>query len=293
MAKKKAAAPLAPRPEVLAFLEAIKDDPDDDAPRLVLADWLEERGDERDAARARYLRLTCQRRNLADDDPRRGAINAEIDQVRKQHEDAWLGPLADLARVSRHNVQAYMNWEGMVTLSGRPMGLTSGYCLPLIDTEAYAWVDTIRVDGGGRSAMAKLFASPVFRRTNVLIVTPGYTPMRQAGAEALAAVEGLSSLTWLELDGDFIGHGGPAAHAESPAFTNLRHLDLAHNQLIGESVKVLAKSPLLRRLRWLDLSQQNHFNDGVRHLAEAEWLGGLTALHLSETWTVDDGLTGL
>jgi uncharacterized protein (TIGR02996 family) len=34
-----------PRPEVLAFLEDIKEHPDDDTPRLVLADWLEDHGD--------------------------------------------------------------------------------------------------------------------------------------------------------------------------------------------------------------------------------------------------------
>ena len=30
-----------------AFLQAIIDNPDDDAPRLIYADWLEERGDPR------------------------------------------------------------------------------------------------------------------------------------------------------------------------------------------------------------------------------------------------------
>jgi uncharacterized protein (TIGR02996 family) len=291
MARKKPAARPAPRPEVIAFLDSIKDDPEDDAPRLVLADWLDEHGDECDVARARSLRLACERRKLAEDD-RRATITAEINQLRQQHETAWLGPLADLVRVSRHNVSAYVNGDGMVTLSGRPMGLTSGYCLPLIDTEAYAWVDTIRVDGGGRSAMAKVFASPMFRRTNVLLVTPGYTPMRQAGAAALAA-ERLASLTRLELVGHFITHAGLSALAESPAFTNLRHLNLAHNQLVGDSVKALAESPLLRKLRWLDLSQQNHFDDAIRHLAGAQWLGGLRTLLLSETWTLDDGLVEL
>ena len=39
-----------PRPEVLAFLADAKQHPNDDAPLLVLADWLEEHGDEREAA---------------------------------------------------------------------------------------------------------------------------------------------------------------------------------------------------------------------------------------------------
>jgi uncharacterized protein (TIGR02996 family) len=38
------------RPELLALLAAVKDDPDDDTPRLVVADWLEEYGDKADRA---------------------------------------------------------------------------------------------------------------------------------------------------------------------------------------------------------------------------------------------------
>jgi|SRR5579883_928884 len=49
--------PLAPaRPELLALLDAVKDHPDDDTPRLVLADWLDEQDDPLDAERARFIR---------------------------------------------------------------------------------------------------------------------------------------------------------------------------------------------------------------------------------------------
>jgi uncharacterized protein (TIGR02996 family) len=40
-----------------AFLQAILADPDDDAPRLVDADWLDERGD---PARGEFIRVQCQ-----------------------------------------------------------------------------------------------------------------------------------------------------------------------------------------------------------------------------------------
>ena len=44
------------RREVLAFLQDAKEQPEDDAPRLVLADWLEEQGD---CDRAEFVRLQC------------------------------------------------------------------------------------------------------------------------------------------------------------------------------------------------------------------------------------------
>lgn len=42
-----------------AFLEAILQDPDDDTPRLIFADWLEEQGDSASAARAEFVRVQC------------------------------------------------------------------------------------------------------------------------------------------------------------------------------------------------------------------------------------------
>jgi uncharacterized protein (TIGR02996 family) len=42
------------RPELLALLADIKENPDDLTPWLVLTDWLEENGDEGDRARASF-----------------------------------------------------------------------------------------------------------------------------------------------------------------------------------------------------------------------------------------------
>lgn len=42
--------------EYLALLEAILENPADDAPRLILSDWLEEHGEEE---RAEFIRLQC------------------------------------------------------------------------------------------------------------------------------------------------------------------------------------------------------------------------------------------
>jgi uncharacterized protein (TIGR02996 family) len=43
-----------PRPELIALLDAVKDHPYDDTPRLVLADWLDEQDNELDAEREKF-----------------------------------------------------------------------------------------------------------------------------------------------------------------------------------------------------------------------------------------------
>ena len=52
--------------DTMALLEAIRASPDDDAPRLVYADWLEEHGDQ---PRAEFIRVQCALARLPQDDP--------------------------------------------------------------------------------------------------------------------------------------------------------------------------------------------------------------------------------
>jgi uncharacterized protein (TIGR02996 family) len=57
---------MTPDPDRLAFLRAIASSPDDDTPRLVFADWLDEHAaSDADRARAEFLRLSCRSRPKA------------------------------------------------------------------------------------------------------------------------------------------------------------------------------------------------------------------------------------
>src|SRR5207248_2932002 len=86
-----------PRPEVLAFLAEAKEHPDDDTPRLVLADWLEEHGDADDAARAEFVRSQCERARLEFREPRAVELRQREDDLLRLHQHAWFGPLMDRA----------------------------------------------------------------------------------------------------------------------------------------------------------------------------------------------------
>lgn len=54
-----------------AFIQAILSDPSATAPRLIYADWLEERGDPSFICRAEYLRVECELDALPKRDPKR------------------------------------------------------------------------------------------------------------------------------------------------------------------------------------------------------------------------------
>src|SRR5262245_7353205 len=77
-----------------ALLRAILEEPHDDGPRLVYADWLEENGDQ---ARAEFIRVQCELARLGEDDPRRPALQKRERQLLRAHRAAWVAEKPALA----------------------------------------------------------------------------------------------------------------------------------------------------------------------------------------------------
>jgi uncharacterized protein (TIGR02996 family) len=72
-----------------ALICAILAEPRDAAPRLVYADWLEERGDKDSVCRARCLRAECERDRLPYGDPRWRQLHARLVLLRRRAGEAW------------------------------------------------------------------------------------------------------------------------------------------------------------------------------------------------------------
>ena len=69
-----------------AFLSAILAHPDDDLPRLVFADWLDEHGD---PARAEFIRLQCELARLPARARRRTALERREAELLETHKTGW------------------------------------------------------------------------------------------------------------------------------------------------------------------------------------------------------------
>ena len=69
------------------FLSDILEHPDNDAPRLAAADWLEEKGD---IDRAHFIRMQCVRGPVQEDDTLRDIEAEEERKLLRVHEDEWL-----------------------------------------------------------------------------------------------------------------------------------------------------------------------------------------------------------
>jgi uncharacterized protein (TIGR02996 family) len=82
------------------FLEDIVAHPDDDTPRLVFADWLEDEGD---GERAEFIRVQIERSRLPEWDARQVRLRLRERELIEWHGTKWKAELPDLKGVT---------WEG-------------------------------------------------------------------------------------------------------------------------------------------------------------------------------------
>lgn len=230
-----------PRPEVLAFLEEVREHPEDDTPRLVLADWLQDQPDEIDRARGEFLYLECL---LSRPEPGPAAIRTRHRQLRAQFTEQWLGPLTRVVE----------NWRwdrGLLHLSLDGFHCFARDLLDVLPTETYAWVNGLTL-----------------RR-----VTGGFINV----AEQTSLLHRVQSLTFEE--SRFNDEAFYRLFA-LPALVHLRQLNLAGCQVSGHAIAYLARQPKLSNLRDLDLTRGTFGATGVEALARSESLGHLRTLRL-------------
>jgi uncharacterized protein (TIGR02996 family) len=75
------------------FLRDIAANPDDDAPRLVYADWLEEHGAPAERARGEFIRMQCRLSRLPEACSQRRELRRGAAKLLATYGPDWLGPL--------------------------------------------------------------------------------------------------------------------------------------------------------------------------------------------------------
>jgi uncharacterized protein (TIGR02996 family) len=269
---------------VLSFLHHVKEQPDDDTPRLVLSDWLEEHGGPADVARAEFIRVQCQLVRLTAKDPQAEKLLAREAELCRNHQREWLGPLADLAVGTRHF------YRGLVSTQVRGQSFASRRGLALADTEAFAWVDGLRFLSVTPRALAALAPTSLLGGLNTLSFRE--CPLRGAGVRALANSPSLDQLTALDLHHCWIENEGAAALARAPS-SRLRHLDLYHNLLGPGGIEKLAGWRGLATVESLNLAVNRLDVRVARALAESPYLGSLRTLDLQNCFLGDEGVAVL
>ena len=249
-----------------AFLQDILASPDDDAPRLVYADWLEDHGD---PDRAAFIRVQCELAKLEEWNERWDGLKEREQRALRGCCKEWLGGVERLV----HKWQFRRGFLDSADV--RPKDLVAS------GEELFRRVPLrhVRLSGNfGEPAVRALAASPHLAKVRSLEL--GFDRLTSAGAAALAGSPCLRGLRELKLFYCWIGAEGVRALAASPHLARLTTLRLPFCDIGTAGAVALAASPHLARLERLDLQDNDIRNEGARALARSPHLTHLTDLNL-------------
>ncbi len=279
-----------------SILQDICDHPDDDTPRLIYADWLEENGGPAEKDRAELIRVQIVLAGMAPDDERRDGLEARERELLAARGSEWLKPLEGLsAPVFRHGFveRADMGARKFLTHGGRIFQRTPLRDLKLLrlnqtqgGTEAVAGCDLLRRLRGLDLANSALFDDPVA----TLVASPhltGLTSLNLSGTaaaagtlQALVKVAPLANLKVLNLCATLVGHHLTILIGAELPF-RLEDLDLGGAYLNVNTLRKLTGWPGLAALRRLSLSNALLRVPGTQQLAASPHLGNLRCLEVA------------
>ncbi len=251
------------------FLQRIRAFPDEDAHRLIFADWLEEQG-LRESDRAAFIRIQVALAGMNPGDARRSALLAAERELLDVYRAEWEEPIRGLAT----GPEFRRGFVEEVKVAARQF---------LRHADAIFAAGPIRhvhlLDLG--QSLDRVMQSPFLGRLTALTVFA-----QHAGEPLARAVSRCSQLAGLR--GLYLGRNrledDAALHlAASPFLTNLVEIDLAENDLSESGARALAASPHLAGLRRLELRHNPIGPGGAEALAGSERLASLERLGLGDT----------
>jgi uncharacterized protein (TIGR02996 family) len=273
-----------------AFREAILEDPDDDTPRLVYADWLQEHGD---SERGEFIRVQVELARLPPGDERRSGLLAREGRLFLLNRDRWT--IQGLRRPHFHRGfidEWNFGWPPDEAFRQAPIQTVwhvvyDEWYPDEADEPQYpvnsphlARVRTAHLPAGRSNTIP----------TDLLLgftECPHLTDLRSLDVSGNNDMgdEGLSQL---------VGSGPTSrrsARATPPGLLRLETLNVSETGLGDEAVEALVDSPVARTLTRLDLSENPRITSaGVRALFGSDLGGRLTELHLSEVGRSQDAV---
>ncbi len=242
------------RPNLLRLLAACKADPEDDAARLVLADWLEEYGDEDDRQRAAFVRLEMT------SGQERGAPDLALLRARiwRENQPRWAAfPRGRNEKPSSINglVGAHVPEEMLVGERGERMAAS----------EAWAWVERLAVRPTLARVASVLASAPL--ATVAGLALPAF---EEEVLERLADCPRPVALRGLSLQGSGL-IPGIAPLLRSPFVAGLRGLWFAGVSALPAVWDALGAPGPLEGLQRLALPALDSSAECVRAFASAMW----------------------
>lgn len=232
-----------------AFIHQIRESPDDEFPRLVYADYLDEMGD----ARGELIRLQCKLPQLdVMGDPWR-ATRERIKKLLNTNAERWLGPLREAGAVgiTLRSFQRGLIERVVVNQTGAAESLAA-----LCELEPALHYVELRIQS--LEDLATLIVPPQIKFVDV-----SHNSLHEADAEHLNSLSWTADLRGLVARNCRMGDEQAAALLTN-AFDSLESLALDGNRLSWETLDAIAKADWLPQLRQLSLATNNIRASGPR-----------------------------
>jgi uncharacterized protein (TIGR02996 family) len=282
--KKGAAGGGAPASTEAGFLRAILAEPDDDAHRLVYADWLDENGQ---PERAEFIRLQIERARLPRNDPKRQQPGERERALLEAHGKRWLEPLwaAGFRRyLSNENLNYAAFDRGLPAHAYCEMGEFVRWgngiwrAAPITSLRLNDSFGGHRPDDETERLLRAVAARPEVAHITALDLNE--SGLRPQDVHVLLSSRHWKRLRDLSLSDNGLGDEGARVVAGLRGLPSLTELNIEHNGIGDEGVAALASSRVAGRLRCLVLSGNNFGDAGAASLAASRRLRNLQELHL-------------
>ena len=234
-------------PENPELLRAIAAAPDDDLPRLVYADWLDENGQD---VRAEFIRVQCQIAGLEADRERARPAHAVLwdrqNELRRGHLGELLGPLVGLAGAAEMKFdRGFVNRVVLPVATFLDLGDRLSGLLPR---------PQVRVEGVGadflgftESSYLDVMTELYFYANELATNSLNYLSISTNAIDLRSAAKRLTRLEILDFEGCGLTDEFCGMFAEL-SFPTLVELDLSYNQITDVGVADLLQAVLPRRL---------------------------------------------
>lgn len=238
-----------------AFLRAIFDAPDDDLPRLVYADWLEERGEE---LAARAVRLSIEWARSTGEE--RNRLHALGERFQEEHADL----VRALGAVTRWPFSA--PYYGMIHVTVRDLLDADRLRRKSLDNPYWFGSEIMLMRGHGdritdSTAFDTIFGLPAFQKVRELHMPGEHVPVTGVVTDESGSVTEAPAYDFRIAP--FITQAGVQALARCREARRLTLLDLRNHNLGNDALRFLADSPHFKNLKRLEVAEGNNFRGRV------------------------------
>jgi uncharacterized protein (TIGR02996 family) len=265
-----------------AFLKMITADPGDDGPRLLFADFLEEKGDAASLARSEFIRVQCALATTDLKDPAFRMLRRRESELLAANWTTWLRPACHALGEPRPDARGQeglgpfrLRWVAQDTRFAHIIEQDAGNDQPYFQSTQFrrgflAHATLFHKLSRGERHVALLWDREPIDGLSLLGYEPG------AIRKTIAAIDGGERLRSLELG--FTVEEAIADLAANPRLAGLRELIVRGVQETEDVAEIIAASSVFANLRVLMLDSCNVGHAGIDRLCRARFATKLDLL---------------